>query len=91
MRVPAKRKLRHWLEERRGDGWTQKRLADTVGAQQSSVSRWMDDGSKDRPNDQRQGLLEELTGITRDDWRTARERRDAEKLEGQVRQAGAAE
>ncbi len=88
MRVPAKQKLRTWLDEK---GWNQKRLAETLGVQQSSVSRWCDDGSKERPTDHRQGLLEELTGIPRDEWRTAKERKDAKKTEERIKLAGAAE
>ncbi len=88
MRLPAKRKLRDWLKDK---GWGQKELADTLGAQQSSVSRWCDDNSKERPNDRRRALIEELTGIDAAEWQTAKECRAAEKAEARVRPAGAAE
>lgn len=91
MRVPAKRKLREWLKSNKDKGWNQTRLAKTVDADQSSVSRWCDDDSKERPSDQRQGLIEKLTGIERVDWLTAKERKEAERAEERVRQAGAAE
>lgn len=80
MRVPAKQKLRRWLETKRDEGWTQKKLADAVSAKQSSVSRWCDDQNKERPNEQRQRLLEGVTGIAQSDWWTAKERRAAAKV-----------
>lgn len=91
MPVPAKKKLRRWLLDHKAEDWTQKRIADAVGVQQSAVSRWCDDESKDRPTEPRQLLLEKLTGIARGDWLTAKERREAKRAEERVRLAGAAE
>lgn len=89
MRVPAKKKLRDWLKD---NGWSQRKLADTVGVEeQSSVSRWCDDAAKERPTERRRELIEGLTGISRDDWLTADERKEAKKAEERVRLAGAAE
>lgn len=87
MRVPAKQKLQTWLTSK---GWSQTKLAGLVGVKQSAVSRWCDESSKDRPTGPRQELLEALTGIPRDEWLTAKERRDASKVEGAIRRAGAA-
>jgi transcriptional regulator with XRE-family HTH domain len=76
MRVPAQVQFKSWFLENRRKGWTQARLAEKCGVDQSAVSRWL--AGKGRPGEAHQALLELITGIPKSLWKTAKERKREE-------------
>ena len=68
--VPARAALRRWIDA--DQQRSQASLARAVGVSQPSVSAWLTGPS--RPESHHREVLEALTGIPADDWKTARER-----------------